>query len=271
MVHTSVAAVGSLARDEVRFVLDSVEHLSHDDGSWALNCTARGFELRCTATPPASPTRVAGLSGMGCAGDARELLIRCGRVVLDLRVAVRALGVHPTVHLLPDVEDPDLIAVVQPQGHGVPTPDDLALLEAIPLLRDQGQRAVDHQQVPAATMTRLRQSAKIEQAWLATLTDEQVRNLSTDGAPSAGPHDPQTGVTAVIGSLRDLPTARLQAGQALERVVLTAMAADVHTAVLAAVVSSEEGRMRVRDVIGGGLWPQSVIRLGGSPQAPSPS
>ncbi len=256
-MNSSVAAVGSLARDEVKFVLDSVEHLRRHDSYWTLECTGRGFEMRC---PAAADDK-----------DARELLIHCGRVILDLRVAVRALGVHATVHLLPDAEHPDLIAVVQPQGQGVPAPEDLALLEALPLVRDRVHHAVPRAGVPAATMTRLRQSAKIEQAWLATLTDEQVEGLWGDGRRAPFALDLQAGITAVIGSLRDLPTARLQAGQALERVLLTAVASDVQTDVLPAPLSADEDRMRVRDLIGGGLWPQSVIRLGGSPDGPSTS
>ncbi len=263
-MYSIEASVGSLASDEVRFVLDSVGHLHQHDADWTLECTSRGFELRSHAA--AAHT---GGAGSTAGTDGRELLIQCGRVILDLRVAVRALGVHATVHLLPDSEHPDLIAVVQPQGQGVPAPEDLALLEAIPLVRDQLQHAVTRTGVPAATMTRLRQSAKIEQAWLATLSEDQVKGLWGVGPRSPASPDLRSGITAVIGSLRDLPTARLQAGQALERVLLTAVASDVHTDVLPAPLSGGEERMRVRDVIGGGLWPQSVIRLGGSPDGPS--
>ena len=254
-MNSIVATVGSLAEDEVEFVLDAVAHVRSGDAPWTLDRSGRGFELRC----PAAAGLTGDVGGADGPADGRELLIRCGRVLLDLRVAVRALGVHPTLHLLPDTDQPDLIAVVQPQGQGVPTPEDLALLEAIPLVRDRSQRAVARAEVPAATMTRLRQSAKIEQAWLATLTAGQVEGLWGIGSPQ------RSGVTAVVGSLRDLPTARLQAGQAVERVLLTAVACDVHTEVLTAPLAYGQDRMRVRDVIGGGLWPQSVIRLGGSP------
>lgn len=267
-MNFSVAAVGSLARDEVHFVLDAIGHLHCNGAPWTLEGTGRGFELRCPAVPGAS----AAGSGSGIDDadtDLRELLIGCGRILLDLRVAVRALGVHPTLNLLPEADQPDLIAVVQPQGQGVPTPEDLALLEAIPLARDRLQHAVTRSDVPAATMTRLRQSAKIEQSWLATLTDDQVQGLWGAGPLSPGTPDRRGGITAVVGSLRDLPTARLQAGQALERVLLTAVACDVHTDVLPAPLSGGGDRMRVRDVIGGGLWPQAVIRLGGSPDGPT--
>ncbi len=258
-MYSIEASVGSLASDEVRFVLDSVVHLHQHDVEWTVECSSRGFELR---SPAAAGHTTGARPAAGAEG--RELLIQCGRVILDLRVAVRALGVHATVHLLPDSEQPDLIAVVQPQGQGVPAPEDLALLEAIPLVRDQLQHAVTRSGVPAATMTRLRQSAKIEQAWLATLSEEQVIALWGAHRSPTLP-DLRSGITAVVGSLRDLPTARLQAGQALERVLLTAVAADVHTDVLPSPLSGVEERMRMRDAIGGGLWPQSVIRLGGSP------
>ena len=69
-------------------------------------------------------------------------------------------------------------------------------------------------------------------------------------------------MTAVIGSLRDLPTARLQAGQALERVLLTAASTDIPADVLPDLLADTVRRRTVRDLVGGGLWPHSVVRLG---------
>jgi hypothetical protein len=67
---------------------------------------------------------------------------------------------------------------------------------------------------------------------------------------------------AVIGSLHDLPMAQLQAGQAMQRVLLTATAAGLSSSFLSQVVEVPAARAKLRDLIGGGVWPQAVLRLG---------
>ncbi len=259
-MYSSVAAVGSLGRSEVRSVLNSVTKWLPDGEDWSLDCAGLGFEIRYTG--PAVPHgRV----------DDRDVLVRCGRIILDLRVAIRARGVHPTVQLLPDDDECDLLAVVLPQGRSVPTAEDLALFDAIKH-REGGPALVPG--VPAETMRRLRQAAKMEQSWIATLSHQQVdairtgstvadgaADLSSTGTPATG-RQPGSPVTAVIGSLRDLPTARLQAGQALERVLLTAASTDLPATVLPDLLADPARRRQVRDLVGGGLWPHCVVRLG---------
>ncbi len=67
---------------------------------------------------------------------------------------------------------------------------------------------------------------------------------------------------AVIGSFHDLPLAQLQAGQAMQRVLLTATAAGLSSSFLSQVVEVPAARTGLRDLIGGGVWPQAVLRLG---------
>ncbi|MGS0686381.1 hypothetical protein ACVBEQ_14735 [Nakamurella sp. GG22] len=266
-MYSSVAAVGSLGRNEVRSVLNSVTKWLPDSDDWSLDCAGLGFEIRYTG-PGGQQGRV----------DDRDLLVRCGRIILDLRVAIRARGVHPTVQLLPDDDEPDLLAIVLPQGRSVPTPDDLALSEAI---KHRRGRPAAVPGVPAETMLRLRQAAKMEQSWIATLSHEQVdairtgssvaevsANLSVSGS-AANVRQQGSPVTAVIGSLRDLPTARLQAGQALERVLLTATSTDLAATVLPDLLADSARRRKVRDLVGGGLWPHCVVRLGDAAQVAS--
>jgi hypothetical protein len=268
-VYSSVAAVGSLGRNEVRSVLDAVTKWLPDGDDWSIDCAGLGFEVRYTGPGVAPQSRVAD----------RDLLVRCGRIILDLRVAIRSRGVHPTVQLLPDDDEPDLLAVVLPQGRSVPTPDDLALFEAIARHRDDRPPPAMIG-VPAATMLRLRQAAKMEQSWIATLSHEQVDAIRLGPAvaaqPDTAPRPAAPGparlqgspVTAVIGSLRDLPTARLQAGQALERVLLTAASTDLPAMVLPDLLAEPARRRQVRDLVGGGLWPHCVVRLGDPAQVP---
>ncbi|HVV19157.1 MAG TPA: nitroreductase family protein [Pseudonocardiaceae bacterium] len=76
---------------------------------------------------------------------------------------------------------------------------------------------------------------------------------------------------AVIGSFHDLPLARLQAGQAMQRVLLTATEAGLSASFLSQVVEVPAARRQLRDLIGGGLWPQTVLRIGyGSPVPATP-
>lgn len=67
---------------------------------------------------------------------------------------------------------------------------------------------------------------------------------------------------AVIGSFNDLPLAQLQAGQAMQRMLLTATAAGLSASFLSQVIEVPGARRQLRELIGGALWPQAVLRLG---------
>jgi hypothetical protein len=57
----------------------------------------------------------------------------------------------------------------------------------------------------------------------------------------------------------------------MQRVLLTATAAGLATSFLSQVVEVAATRLALRDLIGGGLWPQAVLRIGyGSPVPPTP-
>lgn len=71
-----------------------------------------------------------------------------------------------------------------------------------------------------------------------------------------------TPLIAVIGSFHDLPLDHLQAGQATQRVLLTAAANGLAVSFLSQVIKVPAIRTHVRDLIGGGLWPHTVLRLG---------
>ncbi|HWC84056.1 MAG TPA: nitroreductase [Pseudonocardiaceae bacterium] len=74
----------------------------------------------------------------------------------------------------------------------------------------------------------------------------------------------------VIGSFHDLPLARVQAGQAMQRVLLTATASGLAASFLPQVVEVAQTRAALREILGG-VWPQTVLRLGyGSPVAATP-
>ncbi|MGW7532466.1 Acg family FMN-binding oxidoreductase [Amycolatopsis sp. NPDC054798] len=84
----------------------------------------------------------------------------------------------------------------------------------------------------------------------------------TSGAPP---------LVVVIGTFGDTPTDRLRAGQAMQRVLLTATADGIDASFISQPVEVPTIRTRLRDLLGGGLWPQIVLRLGyGTPVSWTP-
>ena len=118
-----VIPVGHLDKDQVRSVLGAAMAAPslRDSRPWEFRCTTTTIELHADsrrAVPAADP-------------EQRELVLSCGAALLNLRLAIRALGVHPAVQLLPDPHQPNLLAIVRPQGHIVVRPADWELADAI--------------------------------------------------------------------------------------------------------------------------------------------
>lgn len=316
---TGIGPVGKLTSDDIRAVLVAATSAPslHNSQPWRFHRTPDAIELyadHTRALPAADP-------------DERELLLACGAALCNLRLALRARGLHPTVSLLPESGRPDLLARVRPVGRGPVAPADAALANAIGRRRTN-RRPFAATPVPPTVVPALRMAARSEQAWLATLMPAQLPLLralvsaahvaqqddpafvaewsrwtgrepgSTDGVParSSGPlpepHDEwvlrdfsggraKTRVPGkdfepdplivVIGSFQDHPLSRLHAGQAMQRVLLTAATLGLSASFLSQVVEVPSTRLRLRELIGGGLWPQTVLRLGyGSPVPPTP-
>jgi nitroreductase len=253
-----VIPVGHLDEDQVRSVLRAAMAAPsrHDRRPWRLHCTAATIELYADtrrALPAADP-------------DNREPVLSCGAAVMNLRVAIRALGVHPAVQLLPDPQRTNLLAVIRPQGHIVVRSVDWELADAI------FRRRTEHglfltTSMPPAVVAGLRQAAKSEQAWLSTLTSAHLSILRAlvEQAQDAQRHDPafvSEPLIAVISTFHDSPLARLQAGQAMQRVLLAATVAGLSASILSQIVEVPATRKQLRDLIVGGLWPQAVLRIG---------
>jgi len=309
-MQTRAIPVSSLSADQVHSVLTAATAAPslHNTQPWTFHCTPTTIELH------ADPTRTAPVADP----EQRELRLSCGAALLNLRLAIRVLGVHPAVQLLPDHHQPDLLAVIRPQGHSVVTPLDIELFRAI-TRRHTNRRPFSTNDVPSSVVNRLRQAAKIEQAFMASLAGPQLRTLRAliNQAHDIQLRDPafvaefahwtgrdntcRTGVPArssgllpepqdqwvlrdfsggqahsrvegkdfetepliaVIGTFHDLPLAHLQAGQAMQRVLLAATAAGLAASFLSEVVEVPATRKQLRDLVVGGLWPQTVLRLG---------
>src|SRR6266498_2638474 len=74
----------------------------HNTQPWWFRVAGPALELH------ADPQR--GLPAADPSG--REMFISCGAALFGLRLAVRGLGCHPAMQLLPDPEQPDLLARV---------------------------------------------------------------------------------------------------------------------------------------------------------------
>ncbi|MEV4603614.1 hypothetical protein AB0K15_40335 [Amycolatopsis sp. NPDC049253] len=82
---------------------------------------------------------------------------------------------------------------------------------------------------------------------------------------------PAPPLVVVIGSFGDSPADRLRAGQAMQRVLLTATAHGLDASFISRPVEVRATRIRLRKLLGDGLWPQIVLRIGyGSPVAWTP-
>ena len=75
-------------------------------------------------------------------------------------------------------------------------------------------------------------------------------------------------LVVVIGSFADGRMDRLRAGQAMQRVLLTAGTAGLDASFISQPVEVAPARAELRKLLGGGLWPQIVLRLGHGEPAP---
>ncbi|WIY00433.1 nitroreductase family protein [Amycolatopsis mongoliensis] len=82
------------------------------------------------------------------------------------------------------------------------------------------------------------------------------------GARQRGRSDESEPLVVVIGSFDDARIDRIRAGQAMQRVLLTATAAGLDASFISQPVEVPAVRTELRSLLGGGLWPQIVLRLG---------
>jgi len=104
----------------------------------------------------------------------RELILSCGCALFYLRTALRHFGCDPRVTLLPDAEDPDLLARLTPGPQRTPTDLDHALFSGI-TRRRTNRFPFEDRPVPEAVLARARKAAEAEGGWLQTLFDESDR------------------------------------------------------------------------------------------------
>ena len=262
-MKTGVMPVGHLSASQVRSVLlaATAPPPLRNARPWRFQCTPDAIELY------ADPLTT------GTDSEQRERLLDCGAALLNLRLAIKAQGSHADVRLFPSAGRPDLLAVVRPEGYETIAPHDGELVAAI-ADRQSNRRPFTTAVVPAVVQRQLRRAAEVERAWLATITADQVpqlREIMRHAEVPPAPPGPGGGtdldvepdrLVVVIGSLHDTALGRFQSGQAMQRVLLTATAAGLSAALSSQPMAAPATRRELRQLLGGGLWPQIMLRLG---------
>jgi nitroreductase len=237
--------------------------------------------------------------------------IACGAALLNLRLGLAAVNRPSRVELLPDRDDPTLLARLTLAAAGPPTNEDRALAAAIPRRRSQRNPFVDAV-VPFMHRGAMEGAAAREASVLVFLTEagevadladlvhtanatlnrrpgylDELRSwIHPDGVPqhAAGPApalhellerrdyggDPapehrryeDRPLVAVLASFGDSHWAQLKAGQALQRVLLTATRLGLAASMLSQPIEVAAPRQRLGAMIGRLAVPQMVLRIG---------
>jgi hypothetical protein len=136
---------------------------------WLFRLEGDALELR------ADPTRALPVTDP----DYRELTISCGAALMNIRVALRHFGYAGDVTLLPDVDQPTLLARVRTGPRAEEMDEDRTLFFAIER-RHTNLGEFEPRPVPDAFLEVLRASAQHECAWLRFVTKESDRVALAD-------------------------------------------------------------------------------------------
>jgi hypothetical protein len=209
---------------------------------WSWHSTGTLVELRADLPPVADPWR-------------RTLLLDVGTILLNLRMLIKGLGVHAAVRLFPDPGRRDLVATMTLRGPHRVTEQDRVFTAAV-LSGGRPVRASAGFSSPLGEpCAALRRAAKTEQAWLAVKPISTVLPATSTTADSG-----LEGSALIIGTLLDGSEAQVQAGQAAHRVMLNAAVLGTSVTPIRDVLRTDVHRLAVRTLLGGGLWPQAVLR-----------
>ncbi len=146
---------------------------SHNTQPWRFDIQGNRLDLvadRSRALPVVDP-------------DDRGLVISCGAALFHLRIALEQLGWRPSVEILPDSADSDLLASVRIVERRAPSPAASLLFAAI-AARHTNRQPFARRDVDEALVTDLQREAHAEGAWLywaRGLHKELVARLIAEG------------------------------------------------------------------------------------------
>jgi nitroreductase len=105
----------------------------------------------------------------------RALVISCGAALFYLRVAMRHFGYEDEVEVLPDPDQPDLLARVRLGPDHAETEEERILFQAMPKRRSN-RGPFEDRPVPGRLLSALQAAAWEEGAWLHLIEDEDVKH-----------------------------------------------------------------------------------------------
>ncbi|UMP04463.1 Acg family FMN-binding oxidoreductase [Amycolatopsis sp. EV170708-02-1] len=301
-----VTGVGRLNSEQVNSVLRSamLAPSTHNTQPWLFRCTGTGIELHADPRrilPVTDPDGRELVLSCGAAlftlrtaihalGFHPATTLMPSRADPDLLAVVR-----PLAERMPDPKVVRLARAIprrrtnrRPfQSSVVPKPTLAALRHATELEHawmsnlDTDQCRLLHDLTGRARRAQLADPAFLAELarWtgLGANARDGVPSYATEGSPAdeswlldefgeaAGDTRPVPLVVA-IGSLTDDRLDRLQAGQALQRVLLTATGAGLDASFISPPIMVREARAELRRILGCGVWPQVLLRVGyGSP------
>ena len=209
--------------------------------------------------------------------DRRQSTIACGAALLDLRLGVVHLGMKPHVAVLPDADEPDLVARITVSAAHAALPHEERLLAA--MLRRSTRRTPfaggtldpDVQQVlfeaAGEEGAALQHVDGVRAAELDILLSETEVTTTADPARRAGLRAPwatnaHRGSVHIVCTSHDDPADWVRAGQGLQRVLLEATHHDVAARFFTMALEDPHQREQVRRLACAGRFPQVVLELG---------
>lgn len=208
----------------------------------------------------------------------RQAVIACGAALYNMRLAAGHLGIEPRVTLLPDPGAPDVLARLEAAAERPPSGHEDQLLAAVARRRTR-RSPFERGFVPQPLVDRLASAVAAEGALLvsapegprrAALDDVMGRATAmsnhdaarTQGLRASWPHGTHRGQLEVLGTRGDEPHDWLVAGQALQRLLLTATVDWVQARFFTLALEEPKLRERVRREVCSGRHPQVVLELG---------
>jgi hypothetical protein len=241
-VDITAEAPGTFTQDHIDVLVHKAAGNANSSRTWSWHSTGTLVELRADLPPVADPRR-------------RSLLLEVGTALLNLRLLIKGLGVHPALRLFPDPGRRDLVATMALQGRRQVTEHDRVLTAAV-LSGGRPVRPLAGSSSPFGELfNALRKAAKTEQAWLAAKPIRAVLPATSE-KPDSAPE----GSALIIGTVLDGSEAQVHAGQAAQRVLLNAAVLGAPVTPISDVLLADVNRLAVRALLGGGLWPQAVLR-----------
>jgi hypothetical protein len=264
-MRLSAGTAGSTGREEttehlLRAAAEAAPPLLRGVRPWCLRAGAGPRVTELWASP--SPD----LRALDPTG--RAVQIACGAALLRVRVAAAVAGREPVDRLLPRPGEPLLLATIRLAGPRPPSPAERALHAAIARPVTGGQPG--GAPVPASVLCDLAQAAAIEGAVLDVVVASPAAPFrpTRPGPPPTGSQG-TSGTLAVISARPGTRAGWLRTGQALQRVLLLAIAHDIWATPFRPVLEAPDGRLAEALLALGIEQPQVILQLSGAmPVAP---